>query len=418
VTSQVFIDGGGPASDSADSRASWMRLGISVVITTISSVGMWSIMVALPAIQAEFAVSRADATLPFTTGMFGFAIGGVLFGRIADRRGIAMPLVIGAFCLAVGYVGASYAPTLWQFSGWHFLLGLGAAAAFSPLMADISYWFVARRGIAVGICASGNYFAGAIWPPVIQHFIASSGWRVTYMGIGLFCLATLPLLSLLMRRRAPMTDAAQASSKILDPRALLGLSPNALQALLAVAGIACCVAMAMPQVHLVAYCGDLGYGPARGAEMLALMLALGIVSRIGSGYIADRIGGVGTLLLGSLLQGLALTLYLFFDGLASLFLISALFGLFQGGIVPSYAIIIREYYPSREAGSRLGVVIMATVFGMILGGWLSGYIFDVTGSYQAAFLNGIGWNLLNLCISLWLLSRPHWRGPAALPARS
>jgi MFS family permease len=405
VTSQTF-DAAGGEPDIADSRASWMRLAVAVAITTISSVGMWSIMVALPAIQAEFAVSRADATLPFTTGMTGFAIGGVVFGRIADRFGIAWPLLIGALLLAAGYSGGGTAPSLAVFSGWHFLLGLGAAAAFSPLMADISYWFVRRRGIAVGICASGNYFAGAIWPPVIQHFIETSGWRATYVGIGLFCLATLPLLTLMMRRRAPMTGGAQAAVQLIDPRATLGLSPGALQALLAVAGVACCVAMAMPQVHLVAYCGDLGYGPARGAEMLALMLALGIVSRIGSGYIADRIGGVGTLLLGSMLQGFALTLYLFFDGLTSLFVISALFGLFQGGIVPSYAIIIREYFSPHEAGSRLGVVIMATVFGMILGGWLSGYIFDLTGSYRLAFINGIAWNVLNLAIAVWLLWRP------------
>jgi MFS family permease len=408
VTAPTYLDAGEPI-DVADSRASWLRLAVSVAITTISSVGMWSIMVALPAIQADFAVSRADATLPFTTGMTGFAIGGVIFGRMADRRGIALALFVGALLLAAGYAGGGTATALWQFSAWHFLIGLGAACAFSPLMADISYWFAKRRGIAVGICASGNYVAGAIWPPLIQHFIETAGWRATYVGVGLFCLLSLPALTWMMRRRPPATSAAQAAIKLIDPRATLGLSPGALQALLAVAGVACCVAMAMPQVHLVAYCGDLGYGPARGAEMLALMLGLGIISRIGSGYIADRIGGVGTLLLGSVLQGLALVLYVFFDGLTSLYVISGLFGLFQGGIVPSYAIIIREYFAPREAGSRLGVVIMATVVGMILGGWLSGYIFDLTGSYRLAFANGIAWNLLNLVIAAWLLWRPQMR---------
>jgi MFS family permease len=167
--------------------------------------------------------------------------------------------------------------------------------------------------------------------------------------------------------------------------------------------------MSMPQVHIVAYCGDLGYGVARGAEMLSLMLGFGIVSRIGSGFIADRIGGVRTLLLGSLLQGVALFLYLWFDGLASLYVISALFGLFQGGIVPSYAIIVREYFPPREAATRLGVVLMATLLGMALGGWLSGLVFDLTGSYRAAFLNGLGWNLLNVAIMVWLLQRTRHR---------
>jgi len=165
----------------------------------------------------------------------------------------------------------------------------------------------------------------------------------------------------------------------------------------------------MPQVHIVAYCGDLGYGVARGAEMLSLMLGFGIVSRIGSGFIADRIGGVRTLLLGSVLQGAALFLYLWFDGLMSLYVISALFGLFQGGIVPSYAIIVREYFLPREAATRVGIVLMATLLGMALGGWLSGLVFDLTGSYRAAFLNGLGWNLLNVAIMVWLMQRTRRR---------
>ena len=188
---------------------------------------------------------------------------------------------------------------------------------------------------------------------------------------------------------------------------------NTLFALLCVAGVACCVAMSMPQVHIVAYCGDLGYGPARGAEMLSMMLGFGLFSRIAGGFIADRIGGVATLLISSSLQGVALFLYLLFDGLFSLYVISALFGLFQGSIVPMYAIIVREYFAPREAGTRLGVVLMATLAGMALGGWMSGWIFDLTGSYQAAFLNGLGWNLVNVSIMLWLLLRP---GRRTVPA--
>jgi MFS family permease len=193
----------------------------------------------------------------------------------------------------------------------------------------------------------------------------------------------------------------------------LPLSPNALQILLFIAGLACCVAMSMPQVHIVAYCGDLGYGVARGADMLSLMLAFGIISRIACGFIADRIGGVSTLLLSSVLQGTALFLYLWFDGLTSLYVISALFGLFQGGIVPSYAIIVREYFPSEQASTRVGLVIMATVLGMALGGWMSGAIFDLTGSYQAAFLNGLAWNLLNVSIASFLLLRSRGRSTLA-----
>jgi MFS family permease len=185
----------------------------------------------------------------------------------------------------------------------------------------------------------------------------------------------------------------------------LGLSPGVLQAVLAIAGLACCVAMSMPQVHIVAYCGDLGYGVARGAQMLSLMLGCGIISRIASGFVADRLGGLPTLLIGSVAQMTALVLYLLMDGLSSLYVISALFGLFQGGLVPSYAIVIRECFPAREAGARVGIVMAMTLLGMALGGWMSGVIFDLTGSYRAAFANGVAWNVVNAAIALWLLRR-------------
>jgi MFS family permease len=397
--------GGGP--DEIESSYAWLRLAVAVMISTVGGVGMWSFMVALPALQTDFGVSRAEASFPFTMVMFGFAAGGVLMGRLADRFGIAVPLGIGTLAVAAGYLATGWSPNLWLVSFAHGLIGLGCSASFGPLMADISHWFVQRRGIAVAIAASGNYVAGTIWPPVVQHFIATSGWRATHIGIGLFCLAAMLPLAFALRRRLNMheDEADSATGRM----AQVPFSPLTLQALLCIAGVACCVAMSMPQVHIVAYCGDLGYGVARGAEMLSLMLGFGIVSRIGSGFIADRIGGVRTLLLGSLLQGVALFLYLWFDGLASLYVISALFGLFQGGIVPSYAIIVREYFPPREAATRLGVVLMATLLGMALGGWLSGLVFDLTGSYRAAFLNGLGWNLLNVAIMVWLLQRTRHR---------
>jgi MFS family permease len=282
---------------------------------------------------------------------------------------------------------------------------LGCSATFAPLVADISMWFTRRRGMAVAIVISGNYLSGAVWPPVLQHFFDTVGWRSTYMGVGLFVLATAVPLALLLRRRPPLPPATTSNESRQLHAQPLGLSPNKLTVLLSLAGIACCVAMAMPQVHIVAYCGDLGYGAARGAEMLALMLGCGIVSRLASGWISDRIGGLRTLLLGSVLQGIALLLFLPFDGLASLYVVSALFGLFQGGLVPAYALIIREYFPPREAGLRTGMVLMATLFGMALGGWLSGVLFDLTGSYRAAFVNSIVFNLVNLSIVVWLVSR-------------
>jgi MFS family permease len=395
-----------PAPTQIESPYAWLRLATSVALAATGGVGMWSVVVALPAMQAEFGVDRADAALPYTLAMLGFGAGGIAMGRLADRFGIAVPALLGIVCLALGYVAAGLSASLWQVALAHgLLIGFGCSATFGPLMADISHWFSRRRGIAVAMAASGNYVAGTIWPPVVQHFIATSGWRATHIGIGLFCLVSMLPLLLLLRVKLDVHASAAAGAAAAERQAQSPLSPRALQILLCIAGVACCVAMAMPQVHIVAYCGDLGYGVARGAEMLSLMLGCGIVSRIASGFIADRIGGLRTLLLGSFLQGVALFLYLMFDGMFSLYVISGLFGLFQGGIVPSYAIIVREYFPPHEAGTRVGLVLMATLVGMALGGWMSGKIFDVTGSYQAAFLNGLAWNLLNVSIATWLLLR-------------
>ena len=393
----------------ADSRYAWTRLAVTLALMTIGSSAMYIVSVVLPAVQAEFGVARADASLPYTLLMIGFGVGGIVMGKLADRFGVMLPVLIGAGGLGAGFIAAGMSGSLVGFTVAHgLLLGLfGSSATFAPLVADTSLWFVRRRGIAVAICASGNYLAGAIWPPIVQHFIETVGWRSTYIGLGIFCVVTLPMLALLMRPRPPTAVAAavrQRSNAVPSTRPF-GLSMGAAQTLLCVAGVACCVAMSMPQVHIVAYCSDLGYGAARGAEMLSLMLACGIVSRLVSGLICDRIGGLRTLLLGSVLQGLALLLFIPFDGLVSLYLVSALFGLFQGGIVPSYAIIVREYFPPAEAGARVGTVLMATLLGMALGGWMSGKVFDLTGSYDAAFINGIGWNLINLSIVLFLMAR-------------
>jgi len=404
----------------ADSRQAWTRLAVALALMTIGSSAMYVVSVVLPEVQKEFGVARADASLPYTLLMIGFGVGGIVMGKLADRRGVMWPSLIGAAGLALGFVGAGMSGGITSFALIHgVLLGLvGSSATFAPLVADTSLWFVRRRGIAVAICASGNYVAGAIWPPIVQHFVETVGWRQTYVGLGIFCALTLPPLALLMRARPPALVTAATTTRGTTPSTRpFGLSMNAAQTLLCVAGVACCVAMSMPQVHIVAYCGDLGYGAARGAQMLSLMLACGIVSRLVSGAICDRIGGLRTLLLGSVLQGAALLLFLPFDSLVSLYVISGLFGLFQGGIVPSYAIIVREHFPAAEAGTRVGAVLMCTLFGMALGGWMSGKVFDLTGSYHAAFLNGLAWNALNISIALFLLGRTRgWIGRRVVPA--
>jgi MFS family permease len=390
-----------------ESHYAWLRLAAAVAIGMIGGVGMWSVPVSLPAVQADFAVDRAAASMPYTVTMIGFAFAGVALGRMVDRLGIFVPLIIGTLAMCAGYTAASMAPNLtFYVLAQGVLVGGGSAVFFAPLIADMSHWFESRRGIAVAVVAAGNYLAGVIWPTPLQHFTELYGWRAAHQGIAVICFCLITPLVFLFRRPAPLHGATSgATRQAFTPREL-GISKNALQVILCIAGVGCCVAMAMPQVHIVAYCGDLGYGVARGAEMLSLMLGFGIFSRLASGFIADRIGGVATLLLGSILQGSTLVLYFLFNGLTSLYVISALFGLVQGGIVPSYAIIVREYFPPKEAAMRVGITIMATLFGMALGGWMSGVIFDLTGSYRAAFANGIAWNLLNVSIVLWLMLKP------------
>jgi MFS family permease len=407
-----------------DSRESWVRLFIALLLMTIGAAGMYVIVVVLPAVQSEFQIDRAQASLPYTLTMIGFGLGGILMGRLGDKFGVALPLVGASICMGLGFILAANASHFWIFAfAQGVLIGLlGSSATFAPLMTEISFWFNKKRGIAVAICASGNYLGGAVWPAIVQPMVEAQGWRATFTGIGLFCWATMIPLSLLLHRgtkaskllrvqAAPnMNVAVNAESKELP----LGMPAKKLLFLLSVAGVACCVAMAMPQVHIVAYCNDLGYGTLRGAQMLSTMLAFGIASRLISGLICDRIGGLRTLMLGSVLQGAALLLFIPFDGLISLFVISALFGLFQGGIVPSYAIIVREHFSPSFAGANVGTVIMATLLGMALGGWMSGKIFDLTGSYHAAFLNGVAWNLLNLTIAGYLLYRVRKQSWSAL----
>ena len=397
-----------------DSRYAWFRLGVSVLLSALGGVGMWSVVVSLPAIQAEFGAARGSASLPFTLTTIGFGLGSVIMGKVSDRFGIVVPVAIGAVSLGLGYILVSMAGDLSQVAvAYGLLIGMfGTASTFAPLMADTSKWFERRRGIAVAICACGNYIAGAVWPPAIEFMIRTEGWRTAHRWTGLICIGLMLPLSLLLRAPAPVRSASAPPLVSGFPRAT-NLPPMTLQILLAVAGIACCVAMSMPQVHIVAYCGDLGYGVANGARMLSLMLTFGIVSRIVSGFVADKLGGIATLAIGSVAQGTALALYLTSDGLWPLYVISALFGLFQGGLVPSYAIIIRENFPANETGGRVGIAMMATMFGMALGGWMSGAIYDWTGSYRAAFANGVAFNLLNLAIALFLVSRGRRRAALA-----
>jgi MFS family permease len=387
---------------------------VSLALATIGGIGLWAAVVTLPVIQQEFGIDRSGASFPYTMTMIGFALGGIFTGRVADRYGIMVPMFIGTIMLGVGFIACAYAPNYWAFvAAQAGIIGfLGCATTFGPLVADISLWFQKRRGIAVAIVASGNYLAGTLWPPVLTYAIGVWGWRNSYIFIGIVSVLLMLPLSLLLRPRASLEERPAPAALTREPN-----GTPVLQGLLIFAGLACCVAMSMPQVHIIAYCADLGYGTARGAEMLSLMLGFGVISRFASGFLADKIGGVGTLIIGSLLQCLALIFYIPFDGLVSLYIVSAFFGLSQGGIVPSYALIIRDNFPARQAGFRISLVLTATVLGMALGGWLSGEIYDLTGSYSWAFLHGIAWNLCNMAVAFWLVFRNRRPPlPAALPA--
>jgi len=402
------LSGHGTDAD-IDGAYAWIRLAIGTVLATIGGVGMWAVIVVLPEVQAEFGVDRAGASLPYTATMVGFALGNIVVGRAIDKIGYWIPALGAAVVLGVGFALASVTTSIVQFTLVQAAIGAGSSIIFGPLMADISHWFERRRGVAVSVAAAGNYLAGTLWPIVMPYMMEHGGWRFAYLACGVICFAAMIPLALMLRRKLPAREtAAGSAARRVEP---IAMSPAALQTLLVIAGVSCCVAMSMPQVHIVAYCVDLGYGVARGGEMLSIMLAAGVVSRLASGFLADRIGGVKTLLVGSALQCLSLFFYIPFDGLASLYVVSLIFGLSQGGIVPSYAIIVREYMPASEAGQRVGIVVVATIAGMAIGGWMSGLIYDLTGSYAAAFVNGIAWNMLNMAIALTLL----WKSGAARP---
>ena len=392
-----------------DTAYSWQRLLVALVIGLVANAGMWAVVVIMPAVEAEFALTRAETSLPYMLSMLGYGLGNFIIGRWVDRVGIATAVIGASFGIAVSFFAATQASDIGVLAAVHFILGLFAAVGFAPLMSDISHWFLKWRGTAMALVASANYLSGAVWPTVLAGVLAQSGWRAVYLTLAVITVVVVPFLAMLLRRQVP--DAAVgATVETISNSANISMSPARLQICLGFAGVACCVAMSMPQVHIVSYCVGLGYGPVAGAEMLALMLFGGVLSRIFFGLLSDRLGGVRTLLLGSALQCLGLAFYLPYDGLVSLYTVSLIFGLSQGGIVPSYALIVREYMPAKEAGARVGFVLMMTIWGMALGGWMSGWIYDVSGSYQMAFLNGIMWNLINIGLVVALFFRkpaPH-----------
>ena len=384
-----------------------VRLITSLVLVTMGGAAMYAVIVVLKPVSFEFDVGRGVASLPYMMFMITGGVGGVVMGRLADRFGVMMPALIGCVGLPAGMAGAAFAEEFWQFCVSLGVLSglLGTSALFAPMAADISHWFTRRRGLAVAIVITGTYFAGALWPPIVQASLDARGWRETFVAIAiLMACIMLPLIPLLHRKPAALIEA-QAARTAPGAGRPLGVAPGTLQCLICAAGLGCCIAMAAPQVHIVAHVTDLGYAAQHGAAMLSLMLGTGIVSRIGSGFISDRIGGLRTLLLGSVLQAVTLMAFLGADTLTLLYVVSGVFGLSQGGIVPSYTIIIRTFFPAHEAGRRVGWAMLFTFAGMALGGWMAGALYDLTGSYTASFINAVAFNVLNAAIVVFLAQR-------------
>ncbi len=384
-----------------------IRLATVLALMTLGCSAMYAGVMVLEPLALELNTGRGNSSLIYGTFMIGFALGGVFMGRLADRMGIMIPALIGSLALPAGFYLAAHASSILEIClAFSLLCGfLGSSFSMAPLIADISHWFSRRRGLAVGIAFSGSYVAGAIWPPILQRMFDAQGWRESFVDLALLTLILMALLSLLLYPRSPINEQLPTASSTNSSLTNSAISAGTLQSLIYLAGFGCCVAMAMPQVHIVPYVMDLGHPAIRGAEMLGLMLGFGVISRIGSGWLSDRIGGLATLVLGSALQLAVLIAFLTGNSLVFLYGISIAFGLSQGGIVPSYTIILRAFFPPKQAGWRISTSFLFTIAGMAFGGWIAGLLYDLTGSYSVSFFNAIGFNILNLWVAASLLKK-------------
>ena len=384
-----------------------IRLTTALALMTLGCSAMYAGVMVLEPLALELGTGRGNSSLIYGTFMIGFALGGVFMGRLADRMGIMIPALIGSLALPAGFYLAAHASSILEIClAFSLLCGfLGSSFSMAPLIADISHWFNRRRGLAVGIAFSGSYIAGAIWPPILQRMFDAQGWRESFIDLALLTLIFMALLSLLLYPRPPANEQLPTTGSANSNLTNSAISAGTLQSLICLAGFGCCVAMAMPQIHIVPYVMDLGHPAIRGAEMLGLMLGFGVISRVGSGWLSDRIGGLATLLLGSALQLAVLIAFLTGNSLVFLYGISIAFGLSQGGIVPSYTIILRAFFPPKQAGWRISTSFLFTVAGMAFGGWIAGLLYDLTGSYTVSFLNAIGFNILNLWIAASLIKK-------------
>ena len=377
----------------------------SLLFILVGTGSIYFIVVALKEIAAEFAWPRTVPSTAYALQYLGTGIGGIFMGWYFDRRGMEIPAFVGGSMIGVGAILTSFVSSQWElFFIYGAMLGFfGRSALFGPLTTNITHWFEHKKSLAVGVVSSGQGLAGMLWPPVFHHLIAAVGWRQTALIYGVFTLVAMLLLALILRQKPPTPKPQSAVSQTFAdaPR-----SSMAIQASLSTASVGCCVAMSLPLAHVVSHVSDLGFDPARGAEVLSLMLGCSVISSLfGVGFLGGRYGGLRALFIFSIVQAILLATLAFASSLPGIYLAAALLGLGYGGILPCYPVIVRELLPSAEAGRRTGLILLCAGGGMALGSWLGGYIFDLTGSYQMAFLIGVAFNLGNLAIIFSLILR-------------
>jgi len=389
----------------------------SLLFMMVGTGSVYFLVVALKLITTEFDWPRAVPSIGYALQYFGAGVGGIFMGYVLDRAGLAIPTLLGASMIGAGAILTSFVSSPWQlYVIYGVMMGfLGRSALFSPLMANITRWFDHKKSMAAGVVGSGQGLAGALWPPVFQYFFDAVGWRQTACLYGLFALATMLPLVLILRQKPPQPEAAAPApvgsvARRYIPPVRPALSPRAMQASLSIASIGCCVAMSLPLAHVVSHVSDIGYAPARGAEVLSLMLACAALSSFfGVGFLGGRFGGLRAIFVFSSAQALFLATLAFVDSLTAIYIAAALFGAGYGGILPCYPVIVREHLPAPEVGRRTGLIILFAGGGMALGAWLGGAIFDLTGSYRMAFLIGVAFNLGNLAIIGSLIWRTRLR---------
>jgi MFS family permease len=404
-------------ADSIEARGSWVAACITLALLSVSYGSPLLIVVGLKPITEDLGTTRQVVALAGSLTWLGTGAGGILMGWIAERFGIRRTAAFGAVMIALGLV-VSASGNIWAILLGHALLVglLGNGALFPPLLVYVSRWFDRRRGTALALISAGQYIAGMIWPTLFEHAMSVYGWRATMFGFAVILVIAVPIFALFLQR-APEAPGNMGFTDAAGRPRVLGMRPNLVLAIIAIAGFSCCIPMAIPQGHLVAFCSDIGIPAAQGAVMLSVLQAAGFVSRVFWGWLTDRIGGLLTVLAGSACQALAIAAFMTTQDEAGLFAISAAYGLGFAGIIPAYVVAIRELFPAREASWRVPTVLFVSMGGMAFGSWFAGALFDHFGFYLPAFATGIVFNLINLALVGFLVLRQQRAGGLrALPA--